>query len=415
MLLVLFEDRVNFFNPLSTTRPIFDLNLGSKRLIDGWRRNLSPVGTCAIIRDYLAESTKRRHRDLEVNPSRIDTTALFVNSLLLPTSNLLPKLLKKSQNFVISDNGRLVAARLGASLSQRFIEDDLRIRVLQKTKTLSKREASGALLSFPWELLSQSKLAISHQAKSQEQSPSKIRSKGKGIVYSGSDVDIESNVVFDTSEGDILLGRRTSIQAGSRIAGPTSIGEGSSILGARIGPGTSIGEGCRIGGEVEESIFMSNSNKSHSGYIGHAYVGEWVNLGALTTNSDLKDTYGTVRVRVAGKRYDTGMTKFGTLIGDGVKSSIGTFIYTGKRIGVFSHLHGYVTDDVLPFTIYAKSLLAATTEVQKLSVIRTMKRMMQRREESLSSVEEKLIGKIFDLTSNERKRAGVKVGRLQIP
>ena len=415
MLLVLFEDRVKFFSPLSTTRPIFDLNLGSKSLIEGWRGNLSTVGTCAIIRDYLAESTKRRHRDLEVNPSRIDTAALFVNSLLPPTGNLLPRLLKKSQNFVVSDKGRLVAARLGASLSQKFIDDDLRIRVLQASKTLSKREASGALLSFPWELLSQSKLAIARQAKSRDQSPTKIRSKGKGTVYSSSDVEVESNVVFNTSEGDIILGKGVSIHAGSRIAGPSSIGEGSSILGARIGPGTSIGEGCKIGGEVEESVFMSNSNKSHSGYIGHAYVGEWVNLGALTTNSDLKDTYGTVRVRFAGKRYDTGMTKFGTLIGDGVKSSIGTFIYTGKRIGPFSQLHGYVTDDVLPFTIYAKSLHATITEVQKLSVIRTMKRMMQRRKKNMSSVEEKLIRKIFDLTSNERKLAGVKVGRLQLP
>jgi len=415
MLLVLFEDRVNFFNPLSITRPIFDLNFGNMSIIEGWRRNLSTVGTCAIIRDYLVESTKRRHKDLEINPSRIDTTTLFVNSLLLPTGNLLPRLLKKNQHFVLTDKGRLVAARLGASLAQRFIADDLRIRVLQSSKTLSKKEASGALLNFPWELLSQSKLAIAHQAKFQEKSQIKIKSKGKGIVYSSSDVEIESNVTFDTSEGDIIVGKGVIIQAGSRIVGPTSIGEGSSILGARIGPGTCIGEGCKIGGEVEESIFMSNSNKAHSGFIGHAYVGEWVNLGALTTNSDLKDTYGTVRVTIAGKRYDTGMTKFGTLIGDGVKSSIGTFIYTGKRIGPFSHLHGYITDDVLPFTIYAKSLHATTTEVQESSVIRTMKRMMQRRDKNLSRVEEELIKKIFDLTSNERKRAGVKVGRLQLP
>jgi len=87
MLLVLFEDRVNFFTPLSITRPIFDLNFGSKSLIEGWRRNLSPAGTSAIIRDYLVDSTKRRHRDLEVNPSKIDTTALFVNSLLVPTKD----------------------------------------------------------------------------------------------------------------------------------------------------------------------------------------------------------------------------------------------------------------------------------------------------------------------------------------
>ncbi len=415
MLLVLFEDRVNFFNPLSITRPIFDLNFGSKSLIEGWRRNISSAGTCAIIRDYLVDSTKRRHRDLEVNPSKIDTTALFVNSLLVPTSNLLKSLLEKRQDFFLLDKGRLVAARLGATLAQKLIENDLNMGVLKRSKTLDKKESAGALISFPWELLSQSKLAIVHTANAQEMRRTKIRSKGKGVVYSNPDVEIESNVVFDTSEGDIMLGKGTSIQAGSRIAGPTSIGEGSSILGARIGPGTSIGDECKIGGEVEESIFMSNSNKPHTGFIGHAYVGQWVNLGALTTNSDLKGTYGTVRVRLAGKRYDTGLTKFGTMIGDGVKSAIGTLIYTGKSIGPFSQLHGYVTDDVPPFTIYAKSLGAPSTEVQKLSVIRTMERMMKKREKKLSNVEVKLITKIFDLTSPERKQAGVKVGRLQIP
>ena len=415
MLLVLFEDRVNFFNPLSITRPIFDLNFGSKSLIEGWRRNLSSAGTCAIIRDYLVDSTKRRHRDLEVNPSKIDTTALFVNSLLVPTSNLLKPFLEKSQDFFLLDKGRLVAARLGASLAQKLIEEDLNIGVLKRSKTLNKKEAADSLISFPWELLSQSKLAIVHTANSQEMRRTKIRSRGNGVIYSHSDIEIESNVVFDTSEGDIVLGKGASIQAGSRIAGPTSIGEGSSILGARIGPGTSIGDECKIGGEVEESIFMSNSNKPHTGFIGHAYVGQWVNLGALTTNSDLKGTYGTVRVRLAGKRYDTGLTKFGTMIGDGVKSAIGTLIYTGKSIGPFSQLHGYVTDDVPPFTIYAKSLGAPSTEVQKLSVIRTMERMMKRREKKISDVEVKLITKIFDLTSPERKQAGVKVGRLQIP
>ncbi|MFQ6011408.1 MAG: hypothetical protein ACE5KG_04470, partial [Nitrososphaerales archaeon] len=346
---------------------------------------------------------------------RIDTSALFVNSLLPPTSNLLSTITEKSQHCVISDGRRLVAAYIGASQSQKLLESDLKMQVLKQSKTLSKKEAAGVLLGFPWELMARSKPAIAVQAKSGRFSQSKAKSKGKGRVYSASDVEIESNVTFDTSAGDIILESQTSIQAGSRITGPTSIGQRSMILGARIGPGTVIGSQCKIGGEVEESIFMSNSNKPHGGYIGHSYVGEWVNLGALTTNSDLKDTYGTVRVRLGRKRYDTAMTKFGTLIGDGVKTSIGTYIYTGKRIGPFSQLHGFVTDDVPPFTIYAKSLHATTTEIRKSSAIDTTKRMMGRRGEKLSSVQEKLIGKIFDLTSDERRRASVKIGKFQLP
>ncbi|MEM2217715.1 MAG: hypothetical protein QW731_04995, partial [Thermofilaceae archaeon] len=152
----------------------------------------------------------------------------------------------------------------------------------------------------------------------------------------------------------------------------------------------------------------------HDGFIGHAYVGEWVNLGALTTNSDLKNTYGTVRVNTVRGREDTCRMKVGAFIGDMAKTSIGTFIYTGKRIGVASHSHGLVVEDVPSFTIYAKQFGCELLELELESAIRTQKRMMARRGIPMSEAMERLIRDVFRITVEERQKAGVKQGPLNL-
>jgi hypothetical protein len=162
-----------------------------------------------------------------------------------------------------------------------------------------------------------------------------------------------------------------------------------------------------VGGELEETIVQGYTNKYHLGFLGHAYVGEWVNLGAATTNSDLKNTYGNVQVMAGGKRVDTGSTKVGCFIGDHVKASIGTQIYTGKTLGVGSHVHGFVTDDVPSFTIWAKSLGAKPTELEFQSIIKTQERVLSRRGVKQTKEDVELLKNLFKLTAGERKKAGV--------
>src|SRR5436190_22914514 len=135
-----------------------------------------------------------------------------------------------------------------------------------------------------------------------------------------------------------MIDREAVIAAFSRLEGPCYIGPQTHVLGAKIRSGTTLGPNCRIGGEVEESIIHGHSNKYHDGFLGHAYVGEWVNLGALTTNSDLKNDYSTVSVMMGGKSVDTGSTKVGSLIGDHVKTSIGTLMNTGSVVGTMAIL-----------------------------------------------------------------------------
>jgi UDP-N-acetylglucosamine diphosphorylase/glucosamine-1-phosphate N-acetyltransferase len=175
------------------------------------------------------------------------------------------------------------------------------------------------------------------------------------------------------------------------------------LLGAKIREGCSIGPTCRIGGEVEESIIHGYSNKYHDGFLGHAYVGEWVNLGALTTNSDLKNDYSTVTVLMDGEIIDTGSTKVGSFIGDHVKTSIGTLLNTGTIIGTMAVL--MATGEPLPkyippFGWYLKGSVSKGFGLNKL--LQTARISMSRRKVEMSEQEEALFRYLFELTTEGR-------------
>lgn len=161
----------------------------------------------------------------------------------------------------------------------------------------------------------------------------------EGMLRLGADVTIEPNVVLDFSHGPIHLDDGVTVRAFTRLAGPAYVGRGSTLLG---GPyeAVSIGPVCRVHGELEESVVLGYSNKAHDGFLGHAYLGRWVNLGALTTNSDLKNNYGTIRMWTPEGERDTGLIKLGCLLGDHVKTGIGALINTGTVIGAGSSLYG---------------------------------------------------------------------------
>ena len=141
-------------------------------------------------------------------------------------------------------------------------------------------------------------------------------------------------VVLDAEHGPIYIDAGAEIHPFTRIEGPCYIGAGSVLFGAKCRAGNSIGPMCRIGGEIEGTIIQGYSNKYHDGFLGHAYVGQWVNLGALTTNSDLKNDYSEVRITLDGQSpIATGSNKVGALIGDHAKTSIGTLLNTGDVRG----------------------------------------------------------------------------------
>jgi UDP-N-acetylglucosamine diphosphorylase/glucosamine-1-phosphate N-acetyltransferase len=150
---------------------------------------------------------------------------------------------------------------------------------------------------------------------------------------------VEPGVVFDTRRGPIVLEQYVYVRSGTRLEGPLYVGPGTELLGGSIG-WSSVGPRCRVRGDVSSCVFMGYANKAHDGFVGHSAFGRWVNLGAGTITSNLKNTYGNVRLEVGADRVETGRQFMGTLMGDHAKTAIGTLLPTGAVIGAGANVFG---------------------------------------------------------------------------
>ncbi len=215
------------------------------------------------------------------------------------------------------------------------------------------RPVSGRLLETVWELMAANgdQLRRDGARFTEKGLPAGVHRIGSGKISLAESAAVEPGVVLDPSAGPIILSRGARVQAPARITGPLYMGPDSRILGGVVRE-ASIGPGCRIRGEVQSCVILGFTNKAHDGFLGHSIVGCWVNLGAMTTNSDLKNTYSPVRVIIGGRKTDTGLLKVGCFLGDHVRTGIGTMLQTGTVVGAGSNLFGdgMPPRDVPPFS-----------------------------------------------------------------
>lgn len=204
----------------------------------------------------------------------------------------------------------------------------------------------GTLLSSAWTMMAENGARItSDLLQSPHPGARPLTTPPPGVALLGSypvtveeDVRVDPQVVLDARTGPIHLARGVVLRAFTHLEGPAWIGPETRVLGGLLSE-VSVGPVCRVRGEISSSILQGWCNKAHDGYLGHAILGTWVNLGALTTNSDLKNTYGSVRVALdAHRSEDTGLLKVGVLLGDHVKTGIGTLLNTGTVVGAGSTL-----------------------------------------------------------------------------
>ena len=411
--IALFEDsHWQNFSPISLTKATFDIKVGSRTLFE--EHKVMPE--VLVTREYLAGVTGERHVQCKVNPSSIDSDTIFVNGLLHPGAIYPDRLSKISHTFVITAGDRLLVARLDRKGIEYLSDcvaagkkiDTKKINVEKSTKL--KAEDSQGLLSEPWDVISVLENSLALQV-SGSQSESDlgpgVRVAGNNTIAVGRNASVEEGTVLDARQGGIYIGPDAYI-ATSRIVGPAYIGGGTQVKQFTIIESSYVGHNCRVAGEIERSIISDHTNKAHAGFIGHSYVGEWVNVGAMTTTSDLKMTYGNIKMASGKGKVDTGLNKMGSFIADMVKTSIGTLIYSGRRIGVSSHLHGLVAQDVPSFTIYGASIGARNAELEIRSSIETQKKMMSRRNQSMSKAYEQMVKDVFSMTAIDRKQSGVR-------
>ncbi|MBU2625515.1 MAG: hypothetical protein KKG33_08130, partial [candidate division Zixibacteria bacterium] len=215
-------------------------------------------------------------------------------------------------------------------------------------------------------------------------------------------VKIDSQVVIDARGGPVYIGFGARIEPHTRIEGPCYVGENTILAGGKIREGCSIGPVCKVGGELEESIILGHSNKFHDGFLGHAYLGEWVNLGAMTTNSDLKNNYGTIRVDLGEGQQDTGMTKVGSFIGDHVKTGIGTMLNTGISLGFATNVFGagLVADKFVPPFCWGSSGNYAEYDIER--AIATARVVVERRNVAFTAEDERVFRAVFEESLEKR-------------
>ena len=415
MSIVLFEDTSwKKFAPLSYTRSLFDLKIGSITTFDYFNTKSAKL----LTRKYLENMTRQRHPNCNVNKFEYDSNDIFVNSLFFPHMSFFKKVTKR-KNFLVSYRDKILIARLDKSDYQYLYESVVRDKDIRNSKLraeiihINSANECGSLCSWPWDLISGLKNVLQHQLKLKNKVPKEVKVIGKNPIFVDESSNICQGTVLDASGGSIYIGPK-SVIGQSSIIGPAYVGELTQLKPYSTINNSYIGNNCRIGGEIDSSIILDYTNKSHFGYLGHSYVGEWVNIGANTTTSDLKMTYGTVSMKIGDEKKDTGITKLGSFFGDMSKTSIGTNIYCGMRIGISTHLYGNIANDVPSYVIYGQGIGSENAEMDVSSAIKFQKRMMSRRNINMSAHHENMMKTIFDMTSKERKDYGVRPKRFTI-
>ena len=283
---------------------------------------------------------------------------------------------------------------------------------LSNVKDVPKIEIEATLVKYPWDLVYANETELVNDFLVLTKRTKRVAGRedvhksailiAKKNIHIGRQSVVGAGAVLDASDGPIFVGKGVRIFPTAVIEGPCFIGDGSMIkVGAKIYGNTAIGPSCKVGGEVEHSILHSHANKQHDGFLGHSYIAPWVNLGAGTTTSNLKNTYGSIRVNVNGESVDSGKMFVGMIAGDHVKIGINGTIDTGTVIGPSTNIYGTSLPPkyVPPFT-WGTTGAFSTYDVER--AVNVAETVMGRRGVTASESYKRLFRHIFELTSNER-------------
>ena len=410
MKVIIFEDQ-KFDNlyPLTYLRPVFELKCGHTNLRQKIERMIGKASDSYFMRDYLAPVFVKRFGAEKVN----QLEALKKNDLLLINGRLLAidfKLQLEGAEEVAFTNDQIVYARVKKATVEKMQFDTMTELLNALQSKLPRKSVTATLIDYPWNLVQNNSKAIiddfnciADRGIHGELSPQAAIVGDKNLVHLAPGSSVRPFVTLDTSHGPIMLDKDVIIHPYTHIEGPNAMGEKSQAFGGNIREGCAIGPVCRVRGEIEESIIHGYSNKHHDGFLGHAYLGEWVNLGAFTTNSDLKNDYTSVQLYVKGELVDSQDIKVGSFIGDHTKTSIGTLMTTGAIIGIMSNV------------IFAGSLIAkfvpsfcwfmnnhATKGFGYRHMVDTAAKAMARRKVQLTPEDEAILKTVFEMTKEER-------------
>lgn len=335
--LFLYDDAMaRTFEPFSLTRPTSELRAGALLLRERWQHALgmraSAVVTSAHLKDFDEPWGVPAARGTLRTGSVVASSRCAVALAPAPSADV----------WRCGD-------RVGAVLLARDVDVAELASGEVSLESLARRsgrviEVPGRWVDHVWDFIAQLAPMLTEDIAALAEAGKLGRTSigilgGPHAVYLEDGAIVEPQVYFDTMAGPVLVRRGATVQAFTRIVGPVVIGPESLVGGDKIS-GSSIGDTCKVHGELSATIFLGHGNKGHDGFVGHSYLGRWVNLGAGTITSNLKNTYGNVALWTPAGEVDTGLQFIGTLFGDHAKTGINTSLTTGTVMGAGANIYG---------------------------------------------------------------------------
>lgn len=326
--------------PLTLSRPVFMLTSGAGTLLDKQLHFLQPTRVTFWVRPGMIEYTRKHVLPLLDVPAAINEPLDDEPAQLISGRTLhFTRFEYPNEEAIVLDEGDVIRSafvrRPGLSYDDAMNRTDKWLSLLKLPHVMPQ----SRMVDYPWDLVSWNEESLVEDSLRVGESPYEPQPGPYWLVteeniYFSEGVRLHPGAVLDASSGPIILGEGVSIGANAVIQGPCYIGNYTQIQPLTyLRPGTSIGAHCKIGGELSNCIVQNYVNKIHYGFFGDSYVGDWVNLGAGTTTSNLKNTYDEVTMQIAGKTFNTGRRFMGAIIGDHTKTAIGTRLMTGSYIG----------------------------------------------------------------------------------
>jgi UDP-N-acetylglucosamine diphosphorylase/glucosamine-1-phosphate N-acetyltransferase len=374
------DARARQFEPFALTRPASEMRAGTSLIRRRWEHATSLKSAGFISAPHLAH-----FEEGDAPPSVPPKTEIPAGSVVVNTRCVIPLGLEIDRFDLLMCDGQACAVRLAREVpAAQFADGSVDIGSIQTS--LGGRKVQGRWMNEVWDYVAtlpdQLMEDIPLRAKAMEaMEKTNATTVGEHGVFVEEGAVLGPQVVLDASAGPILIRRGAVIAPFTHLVGPIAVGRDSKILGDRVAT-SSIGDNCKVRGELSNTIFIGHGNKSHTGFVGHSYLGRWVNLGALTTTSNLKNTYGPVQLWTPSGVRATGQQFLGTLFGDHAKTGIGTMLTTGSVIGAGANVFGsHMLPRVVPPFAWGDGEPYETYDVAKF--IAVAERVMSRRHVAL--------------------------------
>ena len=392
MNIILFDSNRADFYPLSLTRPISSFRFGILTIIEKWKVYFKSVSV--LTDDYLS------------NKFTIDVKNdnLWVSSQLIPSEDMITELKSLRKGETLKKNSLLLAFR-----NAEFLNNDLNI--VQSNVKFTYLSCLTDIFSLNGEEIKNdfNRMFTSEQLKFKGDFNKLKQIKESNVKIGNNPIFIEEGAklehsILNTTDGPIYIGKDAEIMEGSMIRGPFAMCNNSVIkMGAKIYGSTTIGPYCKVGGEINNSVFFSFSSKAHDGFLGNSIIGEWCNLGADTNNSNLKNNYENVKLwsYTLESFKDTNLQFCGLIMGDHSKCGINSMFNTGTIIGVGTNIFGsgfprnfipsFSWGGASGFTIHKKHKFFSTVE-----------KVMKRRDIIFSNEDKGILSFVYNMTKRYR-------------